>query len=71
MNNIDQRIDLINALNKLTPRQRKVLILWAAGYTQQEIADEYGVALRTISRWIQRSVSKMGEFLPFNSEGNT
>ena len=59
MNNIDQRIDLIDALNKLTPRQRKVLILWAAGYTQQEIADEYGVAQRTISRWLQKSVSKM------------
>ena len=61
MNNIDTRIDLIDALNKLTPRQRKVVILWAAGYTQQEIADEYGVAQRTISRWIQKSASKMGE----------
>ena len=49
MNNIDQRIDLITALNKLTPRQRKVLILWAAGYTQQEIADEYGVTQQAVS----------------------
>ena len=58
---IDQRIDLVSALNKLSPRQRKVVILWASGYTQQEIADEYGVTQRTISRWIQKSVSKMGE----------
>jgi len=56
---IDQRIDLISALNKLSPRQRKVVLLWAAGYTQQEIADEYGVTQRTISRWLQKSVSKM------------
>ena len=62
---IDQRIDLVSALNKLSPRQRKVVILWAQGYTQQEIADEYGVAQRTISRWIQKSVSKMRELSPY------
>ena len=58
---IDQRIDLISALNRLSPRQRKVVILWAAGYTQQEIADEYGVHQSTVSRWISDSVHKMGE----------
>ena len=60
MNNIDTRIDLIDALNKLAPRQRKVLILWAAGYTQQEIADEYGVNQSTVSRWISGCMHKMG-----------
>jgi len=53
---IDQRIDLISALNKLSPRQRKVLLLWAAGYTQQEIAKEYGVHRTTIGRWISDSL---------------
>ena len=57
---IDQRIDLISALNKLSPRQRKVVILWAQGYTQQEIADEYGVNQSTVSRWISGCVHKMG-----------
>lgn len=61
MNNIDQRIDLITALNKLTPRQRKVLILWAAGYTQQEIADEYGVHQSTVSRWLSGCMHILGE----------
>jgi len=65
---IDQRLDLIDALNKLSPRQRKVLLLWAAGYTQQEIAKEYGVTQRTISRWIQKSVSKMGELWAYVTE---
>jgi len=50
---IDQRIDLITALNKLTPRQRKVLLLWAAGYTQQEIAKEYGVTQVAVHYWIR------------------
>ena len=58
---IDQRLDLISALNKLTPRQRKVVLLWAAGYTQQEIADEYKVNQSTVSRWISDCVHKMGE----------
>jgi len=58
---IDQRIDLISALNQLSPRQRKVVLLWAAGYTQQEIADEYGVNQSTVSRWISGCVHKMGE----------
>ena len=65
---IDQRIDLISALNKLSPRQRKVVILWAQGYTQQEIADEYGVAQRTISRWLQKSVSKIGDSIALINE---
>ena len=64
MDNIDTRIDLIDALNKLTPRQRKVLILWAAGYTQQEIATEYGVHQSTISRWISGCMHKMGGLSP-------
>ena len=58
---IDQRIDLVAALNRLTPRQRKVLILWAAGYTQQEIADEYGVTQPAVHYWIRDATYILGE----------
>ena len=70
MNNIDTRIDLIDALNQLTPRQRKVLILWAAGYTQQEIADEYGVTQQAVSLIIKDATCKIRSSVPFNSEGS-
>ena len=58
---IDQRIDLISALNQLSPRQRKVILLWAAGYTHKEIAQKYGVHRTTIGRWISDSLHLLGE----------
>ena len=68
---IDQRIDLVSALNRLSPRQRKVVLLWAAGYTQQEIATKYGVTQQAVSLWLSESTCKMREFYPFNGEGST
>jgi len=65
MDNIDQQIDLIAALNRLSPRQRKVILLWAAGYTQQEIATEYGVNQSTVSRWIAGCVHILGELFHY------
>ena len=60
---IDQRIDLISALNKLTPRQRRVLVLWAAGYTHKEIAKEYGLTRRRIGQICAESISLLGIIL--------
>ena len=61
---IDQRIDLVSALNKLSPRQRKVVILWAQGYTQQEIADEYGVTQVAVHYWIRDATYILRELFP-------
>jgi len=68
---IDQRIDLMNALNKLSPRQRKVVILWAAGYTHKEIAKEYGLTRQRISQICAESICLLGDSIPFNDEDST
>jgi len=68
---IDQRIDLISALNQLSPRQRKVLILWAAGYTHKEIAKEYGLTRQRISQICAEAICLLGDSIPFNGEANT
>ena len=70
MNSIDQRIDLISALNQLTPRQRRVLVLWAAGYTHKEIAKEYGLTRQRISQICAESICLLGDSIPFNDEGS-
>ena len=57
----DQRIDLIAALNRLSPRQRKVLLLWAAGYTHKEIAKEYRLTRRRIGQICAEAISLLGE----------
>ena len=74
MDSTDQRIDLIDALGKLSPSQRKAIILWAQGYTHEEIADEMGVSERTVKRYTLTSRSLLCHYLGtdplFNSEGS-
>ncbi|RLC33518.1 hypothetical protein DRH14_04730 [Candidatus Shapirobacteria bacterium] len=45
---IDDLIDLNEAMKLLTPKQRAVFELWAQGYTQREIAEIEGVSERAV-----------------------
>jgi len=56
VSNTDFTIDLIRALNQLTPRQRQVVILWAAGYTHKEIGKELGISANTAQTHSHRAV---------------
>ncbi len=71
MVNIDQQIDLIAALNRLSPRQRKVVILWAAGYTHKEIGKQLGISANTVQTHFHRGVVILRSSIPFNSEDST
>jgi len=65
----DRRLDLESALRELNDRDRSIVILWAQGYTQQEIAKEYGVNQSTVGRWISDSLHILGDSKAFNDEG--
>ncbi len=49
-----------HAAEKLSPREREVLRLTAAGYTNQEIAQELGISPKTVDTYRQRIMEKLG-----------
>lgn len=54
-----QRVDLLAALEKLTPRQRQAVELFAQGYTQEEIGQALGIKQPSVLRLIRRAAAKM------------
>jgi DNA-binding CsgD family transcriptional regulator len=44
---------------ELTDRERHVVIRYALGYRQRDIADELGLGLRTIETYLQRGQEKL------------
>ena len=45
-------MDLAPLLAQLAPRHREALLLWADGYTQEEIGQMMGVRQQSVSRYI-------------------
>ena len=45
---IDERIDLARAWERLTRKQREAMILWLQGYTLEEIGEKLGVGVRRV-----------------------
>ena len=70
MERTDRRLDLESALRELNDRDRSVVVLWAQGYTQQEIADEYGITQQAISLIVKDATCKIRDSIPFNDEGS-
>ena len=58
----DLRIDLEQALDRLTPRQRQAVELYAGGMSQEEVAEKMGVTQQFISKRFQCLVVKMSDF---------
>lgn len=46
--------------DKLTPRQREVMVLVASGYTQKEIGEELGIGSETVKRHLRDVYLKLG-----------
>ena len=54
-----ERLDLRAAMETLTAKQRKAVVLYAQGYTQEEIAERDGVGQSAICKRIGRAVDRI------------
>ena len=52
--------DAFDAVDRLTPRQREVLALTAAGLTNREIGDRLGITWRTVQKTMERVFHQLG-----------
>jgi DNA-binding NarL/FixJ family response regulator len=52
--------DAFAAVDRLTPRQRQVLALTAAGLSNREIGDRLGIAWRTVQKTMERVFRQLG-----------
>lgn len=50
VDDVDLRLDLRRACERLTERQRAVVVLTMEGYTQEEIGEALGIAQCVVSR---------------------
>ena len=46
----------------VTPRQREILRLIAAGRTSAEIAEELGLSVFTVRNYVERAFSRLGVY---------
>ena len=61
--NLYLRLDLEAALERLTPRQRQVMELIAAGHTEEEIAKALGISHQSVSRLLKKAQRTLRKFL--------
>jgi RNA polymerase sigma factor (sigma-70 family) len=55
----DLKLDLDQIIAALPPNQRRAVLLYGWGYTQQEIAEKTGVTQQAISKILKNVVVKM------------
>lgn len=60
---IDDLVDVRRAMARLTARQREVLALTVAGWTQEEIGAELGIAHQVVSEHLAKAREALGEYL--------
>lgn len=59
-------VGMARALEGLPPAQRDVLALYAAGFSQSEIAEKLGAPLGTVKSRMRRALCQLRESLPAN-----
>jgi DNA-directed RNA polymerase specialized sigma24 family protein len=61
-------IDLDSALERLSYRDRSILIMWLNGWTHKEISERIGLERSTVTKIIGRSVHILSKFFTVEYE---
>ena len=62
---VELKIDFERLLKRLSPRDRRIAVLYAFGHTQEEIGAKVGLTQRRIGQILQE-ISKRGEIRRVN-----
>lgn len=60
---IDDLVDVGRAMERLTARQREVLALTVAGWTQEEIGERLGIAHQVVSEHLAKARETLESYL--------
>ena len=60
---IDDLVDVGRAVERLTNRQREVLALTVAGWTQEEIGEELGITHQVVSEHLAKARETLESYL--------
>jgi len=61
---VDRRLDLQDAMEKLKPEERQVLVLlYRDGYSQRNVADRLGVSQMSVSRIQRRAIDQLKKWM--------
>lgn len=58
---LSDRMQALELIGRLTPHQRPVVLLWAAGRSYQQIADDLGISLTNVKRTMTKAFDRLRE----------
>lgn len=58
---LSDRMQALELIERLTPHQRPVVLLWAAGRSYQQIADDLGISLTNVKRTMTKAFDRLRE----------
>ncbi len=60
MLDMDESVPVISGIDRLTPREREVVVLIARGYTYKETASDLGISVKTLENHMHNIFKKLG-----------
>ena len=60
MLDVDESVPVISGIDRLTPREREVVVLIARGYTYKETAYDLGISVKTLENHMHNIFKKLG-----------